>query len=138
MNRRAIQHCAPAATDNQHFIPMLPPAALRDVVVAALRLEIAPPAISQLLRRQMPDQAMELLRGLQDAPEPPVRANVARLLGELGASAAYPSQRASAPGRRRCAKPAGLPTALHAASPLAGRIRHLARRSRGARPRLAQ
>jgi len=83
-----------AATDNQHFIPMLPPAALRDVVVAALRLEIAPPAISQLLRRQMPDQAMELLRGLQDAPEPPVRANVARLLGELGASAAYPSLRA--------------------------------------------
>ena len=73
---------------------MLPLAALRDVVVAALRLEIAPPAISQLLRRQMPDQAMELLRGLLDAPEPPVRANAVRLLGELGASAAYPALRA--------------------------------------------
>ena len=82
------------ATDNQHFIPMLPLAALRDVVVAALRLEIAPPAISQLLRQQMPDQAMELLRGLLDEPEPPVRANAVRLLGELGASAAYPSLRA--------------------------------------------
>ena len=82
------------AADNQHFIPMLPPAALRDVVVAALREEIAPPAISQLLRRQMPDQAMELLRGLLDAPEPPVRASAVRLLGELGASAAYPSLRA--------------------------------------------
>jgi len=82
------------AADNQHFIPMLPPAALRDVVVAALRMEIAPPAISQLLRRQMPDQAMELLRGLLDAPEPPVRANAVRLLGELGASAAYPALRA--------------------------------------------
>ncbi len=82
------------AADNQQFIPMLPPAALRDVVVAALRMEIAPPAISQLLRRQMPDQAMELLRGLLEAPEPPVRANAVRLLGELGASAAYPSLRA--------------------------------------------
>jgi LuxR family transcriptional regulator, maltose regulon positive regulatory protein len=82
------------ASDDQHFIPMLPPAALRDVVVAALRMEIAPPAISQLLRRQMPEQAMELLRGLLDAPEPHVRANAVRLLGDLGASAAYPSLRA--------------------------------------------
>jgi LuxR family maltose regulon positive regulatory protein len=82
------------ASDNQHFIPMLPPAALRDVVVAALRMEIAPPAISQLLRRQMPEQAMELLRSLLDAPEPHVRANAVRLLGDLGASAAYPSLRA--------------------------------------------
>lgn len=80
-------------SDNQHFIPMLPPVALRDVVVAALRAEIAPPGISQLLRRQMPEQAMELLRSLLDAPEPTIRANAACLLGELGASAAYPSLR---------------------------------------------
>jgi LuxR family transcriptional regulator, maltose regulon positive regulatory protein len=82
------------AADNQHFIPMLPPAALRDVVIAALRMEIAPPGISQLLRRQMPEQALELLHGLLDAPEPPVRASAVRLLGELGASAAYPALRA--------------------------------------------
>ncbi|MDQ2996472.1 MAG: HEAT repeat domain-containing protein [Chloroflexota bacterium] len=93
------------ASDNQYFIPMLPPAALHDVVVAALRAEIAPPAISQLLRRQMPEQAMELLRSLLDAPEPTIRANAAHLLGELGTSAAYPSLRAllkdrSAPVRK--------------------------------------
>jgi len=82
------------AADSQHFIPMLPPAALRDVVIAALRMEIAPPALHQLLRQQMPDQAIELLRGLLDAPEPTVRANAIRLLGELGASAAYPALRA--------------------------------------------
>jgi len=63
------------AADNQHFIPMLPPAALRDVVIAALHEQLVPPAISQLLRRQMPDQAMDLLRGLLDAPEPHIRAN---------------------------------------------------------------
>jgi ATP/maltotriose-dependent transcriptional regulator MalT/DNA-binding SARP family transcriptional activator len=79
---------------DQRFIPMLPPAALRDVVVAAIQEGIAPPALSQLLQRQMPDQAIELLRGLVDAPEPPVRASTARLLGELGAAAAYPSLRA--------------------------------------------
>ena len=37
---------------------------------------------------------MDLLRDLLDATEPPVRANAVRLLGELGASAAYPSLRA--------------------------------------------
>jgi DNA-binding SARP family transcriptional activator len=79
--------------DNQHFIPMLPPAALRDAVVAALRMEIAPPTIGQLLRQHLPDQAIELLRGLLDAAEPNVRANAVRLLGELGASAAYPALR---------------------------------------------
>lgn len=82
------------AADDQRFIPMLPPAALRDVVVAAIRAGIAPPALSQLLRRQMPDQAIELLRGLLDAPEPPVRASSARLLGDLGAAGAYPALRA--------------------------------------------
>jgi ATP/maltotriose-dependent transcriptional regulator MalT/DNA-binding SARP family transcriptional activator len=82
------------AADDQRFIPMLPPAALRDVVVAAIREGIAPPALSQLLRRQMPEQAIELLRGLLDAPEPPVRASSARLLGELGAAGADPALRA--------------------------------------------
>jgi DNA-binding SARP family transcriptional activator len=85
---------ARAAADSQQFIPMLPPAALRDVVVAALHEQVVPPVISQLLRRQMPEQAIELLRGLLDAPEPHVRANAVRLLGELGASAAYPALRA--------------------------------------------
>jgi ATP/maltotriose-dependent transcriptional regulator MalT/DNA-binding SARP family transcriptional activator len=79
--------------DDQRFLPMLPPAALRDVVVAALHAGIAPPTTSQLLRRQMPEQAMELLKNLLESPEPPVRASAARLLGDLGAAAAYPALR---------------------------------------------
>src|SRR5262249_33635690 len=82
------------ADDDQSFIPMLPLAAMQDVVVAAIRENIAPPATSQLLRGQMPDQAPDLLGGLLEAPEPPIRARAARLLGELGAAAAYPSLRA--------------------------------------------
>jgi DNA-binding SARP family transcriptional activator len=82
------------AEDDERFIPMLPATALRDVVVAALRQGIAPATTSQLLRRQLPEQAMDLLKGLLDAPDPPVRASAARLLGDLGAAAAYPSLRA--------------------------------------------
>jgi LuxR family maltose regulon positive regulatory protein len=82
------------AADKQQFLPMLPPIALRDVVVAALRAGIAPESVGMVLRRQLPDQALEILRGLIDAPEPAVRANVAGLLGNLGTAAAYPSLRA--------------------------------------------
>ena len=77
----------------QRFLPLLPPAALRDVIAAALRAGIAPPALSDVLRRQLPDQSLDLLRGLMDAGEPPVRVAIARLLGDLGVAAAYPSLR---------------------------------------------
>src|SRR5262249_52335807 len=81
------------AADNQTFLPMLPAAALRDVIVAALRNGSAPAAIERILRQQMPDQAIDLLPGLLDSSEPDVRAHVAQLLGELGAAAAYPALR---------------------------------------------
>jgi ATP/maltotriose-dependent transcriptional regulator MalT/DNA-binding SARP family transcriptional activator len=82
------------AADKQQFLPLLPPIALRDVVVAGLRAGIAPDSVGMVLRRQLPDQALEILHGLIDAPEPVVRANVAGLLGNLGSAAAYPSLRA--------------------------------------------
>jgi DNA-binding SARP family transcriptional activator len=81
------------AADNQRFLPMLHAGALRDVIVAALRGGGSPESIESILRQQLPEQAMELLRGLLDAPEPEVRANVARLMGEIGAAAAYPALR---------------------------------------------
>ncbi len=82
------------AADKQRFLPLLPPAALRDVVVAGLQAGTAPDSVGMVLRQQLPDQALELLHGLIDAPEPVVRANVAGLLGNLGMAAAYPSLRA--------------------------------------------
>jgi ATP/maltotriose-dependent transcriptional regulator MalT/DNA-binding SARP family transcriptional activator len=82
------------AADRQQFLPMLPPAACRDVIAAALRAQIAPANIGDVLHRQIPDQTLDVLRGLVDAPEPAVRAQVAQLLGGIGSSAAYPSLRA--------------------------------------------
>ena len=80
--------------DKQSFLPLQPPAALRDVVVAALRTSFTPASVGVVLRRQLADQALEILHGLIGAPEPAVRANVAALLGNLGTAAAYPSLRA--------------------------------------------
>jgi DNA-binding SARP family transcriptional activator/HEAT repeat protein len=77
-----------------NFLPILPPTALRDVAITALREGIAVDAIGKILRRQAPDQARELLQRLLSDTAPPVRASAARLLGDLGAAAAYPSLRA--------------------------------------------
>jgi ATP/maltotriose-dependent transcriptional regulator MalT/DNA-binding SARP family transcriptional activator len=79
------------AKDNQRFLPLLPAAALRDVLEAALRQGIAPTTAGKVLMRQLPEQAADLLAGLSDAAEPAVRANAAMLLGGLGAAVAYPA-----------------------------------------------
>jgi DNA-binding SARP family transcriptional activator len=79
------------AADDQRFLPMLPPAALRDVVSAGLREQIAPEAVRCVLHRQIPEQALDLLRDLMDIPDPAGRANVARLLGDTGSAGAYPA-----------------------------------------------
>ena len=78
-------------------------AALHDVVLAALRQNRAT-AIRRLLRQQMPEQAMELLRGLLEHPSRRPRQRRAAA-GRAGRAAAYPSLRAllkdrSAPVRK--------------------------------------
>jgi ATP/maltotriose-dependent transcriptional regulator MalT/DNA-binding SARP family transcriptional activator len=82
------------AAGDVRFLPMLPAAALRDVALAALREGVAVEAVGRVLRRQAPDHARELLEGLLGDGTPAVRANAARLLGDLGAAAAYPALRA--------------------------------------------
>ena len=82
------------AAGDVRFLPMLPAAALRDVALAALREGVAVEAVGRVLRRQAPDHARELLEGLLGDGTPTVRANAARLLGDLGAAAAYPALRA--------------------------------------------
>jgi LuxR family transcriptional regulator, maltose regulon positive regulatory protein len=82
------------ASDDMRFLPMLPAAALRDVALAALREGVAVEAVGRVLRRQAPDHARELLEGLLGDGTPAVRASAARLLGDLGAAAAYPALRA--------------------------------------------
>ncbi len=81
------------AADKQRYVPMLSRDALSDVTLAALRENIAPEAAGLVMRQQLSERAMELLRGLLDAPEPTVRANAARLLGELGAAEAFSALR---------------------------------------------
>ena len=87
------------AADAQSYLPLLPPGALRDVIVEGLRAGLPAEHIGLVLRQQLPDHAFELLRGLTDAPDPNVRANVAQLLGDLGTAAAYPALRALAKDR---------------------------------------
>src|SRR5262249_47798355 len=52
------------ASDDTHFLPMLPTAALKDVALAALRAGIAVEAVGRVLRHQAPEHARELLEGL--------------------------------------------------------------------------
>jgi LuxR family maltose regulon positive regulatory protein len=82
------------AADDLRYLPILPTVALRDAAQAALREGIATDAVGHVLRRQVPEHAMELLQGLLNDSAPAVRTTAARLLGELGAAAAYPALRA--------------------------------------------
>jgi ATP/maltotriose-dependent transcriptional regulator MalT/DNA-binding SARP family transcriptional activator len=75
------------------FVPALPVPALRRAVIGALQLGLAPQALAPILRRQLPDQATALLIDLLADRAPAVRARAARLLGDLGAAAAYPALR---------------------------------------------
>ncbi len=87
------------AADGQQHLPLLPTAALRDVAVSAIRLGVAPASVSLVLRRQLPDQALEILRSHADMADATMRANVAQMLGDLGSSAAYPALRMLAKDR---------------------------------------
>jgi ATP/maltotriose-dependent transcriptional regulator MalT/DNA-binding SARP family transcriptional activator len=82
------------AADDHRYLPMLPGPALCDVAVAALREGITPQAVGHVLRRQTPEQVVELLMGLLSDPAPRVRASAARLLGDLSAATAYAVLRA--------------------------------------------
>ncbi|HWQ15878.1 MAG TPA: BTAD domain-containing putative transcriptional regulator [Roseiflexaceae bacterium] len=82
------------AADGLDFVPLLPADALADVAGAALRAGIAPETVGRVLTRQIPEQAVSLLQGLLEGTSPAVRAQAARLLGDLGSTAAYPSLRA--------------------------------------------
>lgn len=79
--------------DDHRYLPMLPVAVLCDVVAAALREGLALQAAGLVLRRQLSEQAVDLLQGLLADPAPSVRMIAARLLGDVGAAAAYPALR---------------------------------------------
>lgn len=82
------------AVDEQTFLPMLPNHVLNDICLSAIRLNIVPDTVGNIVRRQLSEQAVDLLRGLLDDSEPSIRAIGARLLGDLGVGAAYPALRA--------------------------------------------
>lgn len=82
-----------ASADDQRFLPLLPTHVVRDVVQTALRAGIDASAITHVLRRQIPDDATTVLLQLLTESQPTVRANAARLLGDLGATGAYAALR---------------------------------------------
>ncbi len=79
---------------DDHIIPVLPPIALIESIVGALRLGLATSIIADILRRQLPDEATGLLVKLLSDQDPGVRIRATQLLGTLGAGAAYASLRA--------------------------------------------
>ncbi|MBC8163376.1 MAG: HEAT repeat domain-containing protein [Roseiflexaceae bacterium] len=95
----ALQHealvagWALVAADDHRYLPMLPSAAVRDVLRAGLLAGIDRQPIGQVLRRQIPESAAGLLQDLLQQPQPAIRANAARMLGELGATGAYAALR---------------------------------------------
>lgn len=77
------------------FLPALPQPVLEQAVAAALEQDLAPRAVGEVLRRQIPRSAPKLLlRLLETHPTPAIRARIASLLGDLGAAQAYPILRA--------------------------------------------
>jgi Response regulator containing CheY-like receiver and SARP domains len=81
------------AADRGRFLPMMPVSALKDVAIAALRAGVAPDAVGRILPHHVGDEAVDLLQDALNDPDPSVRAHVMRLLGEVGAAAAYPALR---------------------------------------------
>jgi len=78
------------------YLPALPTAVIEGAAADALRLELAPRAVGEVLRRQIPGTAVRLLLAMLDDPDgaSTMRARVAALLGDLGAAAAFPALRA--------------------------------------------
>jgi ATP/maltotriose-dependent transcriptional regulator MalT/DNA-binding SARP family transcriptional activator len=81
------------ANDNYRYLPMLSPTVICDVALAALREGLTPQAVGHVLRRQAPEQAVELLLELIADPSAKLRANATRILGDLGAATAYSALR---------------------------------------------
>ena len=73
-----------------HVVLALPNAALGQAVLGALRLGIATNVLSDVLRRQLPDDATALLMTQLSNKDSGVRIRAARILGDLGAATAYP------------------------------------------------
>jgi LuxR family transcriptional regulator, maltose regulon positive regulatory protein len=88
-----------AAAEELGYLPGLPDSVLADVVLGGLRGGEQLPVIEQVLRRQLPEQAVSLLQSLLGDAKPEVRAQAATLLGGLGAMSAYSSLRALARDR---------------------------------------
>lgn len=77
------------------FLPGLPPGVVEHAVAAALEHGLAPWAVGEVLRLQIPSVAPTLLLGLLERHnEPAIRARIAALLGDLGAARAYATLRA--------------------------------------------
>lgn len=77
------------AADDLHFLPMLPATVVREVARAGLLANLDRVPIGRVMRGQIPESAVDVLQSLLYESHPPVRANAARLLGELGAIGAY-------------------------------------------------
>ncbi|MCS6938935.1 MAG: BTAD domain-containing putative transcriptional regulator [Roseiflexaceae bacterium] len=80
--------------DRCRFLPVMPAEALKDVAVAALRAGIGSDVIGRILQDHLGDEAVALFQDVLSDPSPEVRAQAARLLGEVGTAVAYPALRA--------------------------------------------
>ncbi|HMP40029.1 MAG TPA: BTAD domain-containing putative transcriptional regulator, partial [Roseiflexaceae bacterium] len=78
-----------AEQDAQQFLPLLPGAALQYAAAAALRSGVAIDIVGQILVRQVADQGLQLFQELLNDQQPAVRERAVRLLGGIGAAAAY-------------------------------------------------
>jgi LuxR family transcriptional regulator, maltose regulon positive regulatory protein len=76
------------------YLPILPHGVLVDSVTEAIRAGFARGAVSGVLQRQLATQAAGMLMGLLDTADVEARVRAIELLGELGATVAYPSLRA--------------------------------------------
>lgn len=81
------------SADDARYLVMLPAHIVRDAATCGLRVEIDRQAIGQVVRCQIPEQALGLLQELLTESQPTVRASVAHLLGELGGVSAYTALR---------------------------------------------
>ena len=81
------------ATHDIRYLPTLPPVAILHVAAEALRKGLVPDAVGAVLREQIPNDALELLRGMLSEKSAFVRAHAARLLGDIGDATAYTALR---------------------------------------------
>jgi DNA-binding SARP family transcriptional activator/ATP/maltotriose-dependent transcriptional regulator MalT len=81
------------AADEARFLPILPAHVVQNVAVAALKMGFERESVGRVLRRQIPDKAITILQELLSDQNALVRANAARLLGDLGAVSAYTALR---------------------------------------------